>query len=111
MPKMIRPRYLVALADRDEPVEVTVLHVDQLVGEEHARRIGAPVDPSEAPQLHTTLYVFAALRRMGAEPGEWRRFRDELLIGMEGIRTPLPVAVPDGEPVDPTPAGRLTDSL
>lgn len=95
MPKLIRPRYLVSLADRAEPVPVTILHADQLVGEELARREGLPVNPGEAPQLHTTLYVYAALQRMGEHPGPWSGF-SELVEGIEADRDlPVDPTVPD----------------
>lgn len=110
MSKLTRPRYLVSLVDVEEPIEVTVTHADQLVGEATARVHGEPVHPADAPQLHSTLYVWCALRRMGHKPGGWVEFKTERLIGFEPVTEPDETGKPTPavEPVDPTQPGQLT---
>ena len=75
---------------------VTVLHADQLVGEQAGPRYGIP-KATDAPMAATTLWCWAALRRSGVEVPEFPLFKGRVLA-LSKVTSPNAA----GDAVDPT---------
>lgn len=98
-------KYRVILTDRPDPIDVDVKFVDMCVAESEAPRHGIPSDPSLTPMSLTLVWVWCALRRMGAGVGEFQHFRTTLLDDLEGVTPTDAIAAIAGDPVsglDPT---------
>lgn len=105
--------YRVKLTDRPDPVDVDVKFIDMCVAESEAPRHGIPTDPTLTPMSLSLVWVWCALRRMGAGVGEFQHFRNELLDDLETVRDTTPddpaaVGVMSG--ADPTQLAGSTDS-
>lgn len=79
--------YRVTLTDRPDPIDVEVKFIDMCVAESEAPRHGIPADPSLTPMSLSLVWVWCALRRMGAGVGEFQHFRNDLLDDLETVRT------------------------
>lgn len=105
-------KYRVILTDRPDPVDVEVKFLDMCVAESEAPRHGIPSDPTLTPMSLSLVWVWCALRRMGAGVGEFQHFRNVLLDDLETIRD----AGDDADAVgvmsaaDPTPPAGSIDS-
>lgn len=99
MKRLTRPKYLVALGDGAETLEVDIAPGDQFRAELEAGKWGLP-KIGDAPQLHTALWCYCALLRLKLYAGDWPTFKNTDLYAWEPVRDE------DGEqvetPVDPT---------
>jgi hypothetical protein len=68
-----RPTYRIELADGSEHV-VEVLHGDQLRAELQAPHHGIPVNPGELPLATTTLWLWAACKRLQLTSSGYPKF-------------------------------------
>lgn len=105
-------KYRVTLTDRPDPIVVDVKFIDMCVAESEAPRHGIPTDPSLTPMSLSLVWVWCALRRMGAGVGEFGAFRSTLLDDLETIKVD---DTDDGavgvmSAADPTPPAGFTDS-
>lgn len=89
-------KYRVRLTDRPDPVDVDVKFVDMCVAESEAPRHGIPTDPTVTPMTLSLVWVWCALRRMGAGVGEFQNFRNVLLDDLETVNDASAVAGADG---------------
>ena len=107
-------KYRVHLTDRPDPVDVDVKFIDMCVAESEAPRHGIPADPSLTPMSLSLVWVWCALRRMGAGVGEFQHFRNDLLDDLETVRDdtadPNPSAAGGVAAMDPTQPAGSTDS-
>lgn len=103
-------RYRVTLTDRPDPIEVEVKFLDMCVAESEAPRHGIPADPSLTPLSLSLVWVWCALRRMGAGVGEFQTFKTTLLDDLEPIRADGSTDVEAAALADPTPPAEHTAS-
>ena len=97
---IVVPRFTVALAAPDIGLEealdlgepdgytvhrVAVMHADQLLAEQAGPRYGLGDDMRKAPVAYTTLWAWAALRRIGVDVEEFPRFKARVL-SLEAIK-------------------------
>ena len=88
------PRFTVALAAADVGLEealdlgepdgytvhrVAIMHADQLLAEQAGPRYGLGDDMRKAPVAYTTLWCWAALRRLGVDVAEFPLFKTRVL--------------------------------
>jgi hypothetical protein len=76
-----RPTFRIELADGTEHT-VEVLHGDQLRAELQAPHEGIPTDPSQLPLATTTLWLWAACKRLGLTQAKFRVFADSELVAL-----------------------------
>ncbi len=103
MQTMSRPTYDVYLDGHDEPYRVVVEHRDSLGAERVCGKYGIPVMPTEAPQAHSTLYVWKAMVRLGIVTCDYPEFSTALLVGFQKPKGDDSVDEDGTTPVGPTP--------
>lgn len=112
-----RSRYTIHLDDGSAH-EVEVTHQDMLRAEQQAHRMGLP-GLADAPMTHSSLWAWAALKRMKVLDAKPVEFLNVRLVAMEKVREldddGEPLRDDDGElvgdpAVDPTQPDPATDS-
>lgn len=97
------PTFALLLADGSTHT-IEILHQDKLRAELEAPQQGLPTNPAEMPMATTTLWAWAACKRLGLTTAKYKTFVGEVL----SLETAKGAA---DHPVDPTQQAQGTTPL